>query len=71
MGRKPMTSITTEDNALRDFVAGQEDALKSVPPQSDKYYYQMGWEDVTYEISLGRTKWDLNPKTNYLEPIEV
>ena len=66
-----MTPITTEDNALRDFVAGQEDALNSLRPQSDKYYYQMGWEDVTYEISLGRTKWDLNPKTNYLEPIEV
>jgi hypothetical protein len=58
-------------NALNDFVNGQKDALKSLPPQSKRYYYQMGWEDVAYEISLGRTKWHLNPKTNYLEPIEV
>jgi hypothetical protein len=66
-----MNQQPTQDSDLRDFVAGQQDALKSLPPQSDEYFYQMGWEDATYEISLGRTQWQLNMEGQYLEPIEI
>jgi hypothetical protein len=66
-----MTRIQTEEIARQDFISGQLDAINSLPPQSQNYYYRLGWEDATYEMSLGRINWHLNQDTGAPEPLEI
>jgi len=35
------------------------------------YYYRLGWEDATYEMSLGLINWHLNQDTGEPEPLEI
>lgn len=65
------TMTQSEEMARQDFIAGQMDAINSIAPQSDNYYYRMGWEDATYEISLGRVQWHLNEEKQEPEPINI
>ncbi|WP_245602691.1 hypothetical protein [Gloeothece verrucosa] len=60
-----------EEIARQEFMAGQTDAINSIPPQSENYYYQMGWEDATYEMSLGLINWYFNQDTQKLEPTKI
>jgi hypothetical protein len=66
-----MTRIQTEEIARQDFISGQLDAINSLPPQSSNYYYRLGWEDATYEMSLGLINWHLNQDTGEPEPLEI
>ncbi|MEG3437852.1 hypothetical protein V0288_12060 [Pannus brasiliensis CCIBt3594] len=60
-----------QETAIEDFATGQMDAINSLPPRSKNYYYRMGWEDATYEMSLGRIHWQTDKNMGILEPIEV
>ncbi len=60
-----------EEIARQEFIAGQTDAINSITPQSENYYYQMGWEDATYEMSLGLINWYFNKETQQLEPTKI
>ncbi len=59
-----------KETAAEDFATGQTDAINSLPPRSENYYYRMGWEDATYEMSLGRVGWRVDPNAGILEPDE-
>ncbi|ACK70910.1 hypothetical protein PCC7424_2493 [Gloeothece citriformis PCC 7424] len=60
-----------EEIARQEFIAGQTDAINSIPPQSEKYYYKMGLEDATYEMSLGLINCYFNKDTQKLEPTQI
>ncbi|ACK72232.1 hypothetical protein PCC7424_3852 [Gloeothece citriformis PCC 7424] len=60
-----------EEKARQEFIDGQTDAINSIPPQSEKYYYQMGWEDANYEMSLGLINCYFNKETQKLEPTRI
>ncbi len=59
-----------KETAAKDFAAGQADAINSLPPRSENYYYRMGWEDASYEMSLGRLGWRVDKDTGFMEPSE-
>lgn len=64
------TDTNLEEIAREDFLAGQTDAISSLPRRSRTRYYRMGYEDALYEKSLGRVRWYLNEEIGVLEPIE-
>ena len=42
-----------DEDALFEFINGQNDALKLNSPQSEDYYYLQGWDDTKRKLARG------------------
>lgn len=61
--------MTQDEDAKFWFIEGQCDAIANKPRQHpNNYYYNLGFEDAKYELSLGRICWKWNEE-NEFEPV--
>ena len=46
-----------DEQALSDFIDGQNDAIDLLSPQSDSPYYLQGWQDTKRRLAKGELCW--------------
>jgi hypothetical protein len=59
-----------DEDALFEFINGQNDALNLKSPQSDSYYYLQGWYDTKRKLARGKQAREFERVQAEIEPQE-
>lgn len=49
--------MNRDEDALNQFIDGQNDAIDLLTPQSQDYYYLLGWQDAKRKLASGELCW--------------
>ena len=62
----PQLNLQADEDALFDYIDGENDALALEQPASNNYYYLMGWHDTKDKLAKGELTIELarEPENN-------